>query len=173
MNAKGRYSSARVSETETSDTRIRPVTSSHIAGLIRLGSEANLNPWSAQNYLDELQTPNSIMLVLEAQNARPIGFIVGRIVASSTYEDSFDAEIYNVAVAETHRRMGFGQLLFDNFLENCATHDVRSVWLEVRESNREAIDFYTRNGFEPVQKRNYFYENPREHAVLMRLLLKK
>jgi ribosomal-protein-alanine N-acetyltransferase len=155
------------------DARVRPVAASHIGDLIRLGSEANLNPWTAQNYLDELQTPNSIMLVIEGANARPIGFIVGRIVSSSVSDTSSDAEIYNVAVAEKHQGKGFGQLLFDNFMESCRPHSVQSVWLEVRESNRQAIDFYARNGFEPVQTRNNFYQNPREHAVLMRLLLKK
>jgi len=173
MKVRDRYSSARVSELETAEARVRPVASSHIADLIRLGSEANLNPWTAQNYLDELQTPNSVMVVLEDANARTIGFIVGRIVSSSVDDDSKDAEIYNVAVAEQHRRKGFGQLLFDTFMANCSSHAIQNVWLEVRESNRQAIDFYARNGFEPVQKRNNFYQNPREHAVLMRLLLKK
>ena len=173
MRAKGRYSSARVSETGTSETRVRPLASSHIADVIQLGAEANLNPWTAQNYLDELQTPNSVMLVLEGHNGRPIGFIVGRVVESSTDENSAEAEIYNIAIAEKHRGLGFGQLLFDTFIENCAIHAIKKVWLEVRESNREAIDFYTRNGFESVQTRNNFYQNPREHAILMCLFLKK
>jgi len=173
MKARGRYSSAKVSEVGMADARVRSIASSHIADLIRLGFEANLNPWTAQNYLDELQTPNSIMLVLEGPNARTIGFIVGRVVTSSVNDNSNDAEIYNIAVTEKHRGHGFGQLLFDSFMENCVTQAVETVWLEVRESNRHAIDFYARNGFEPVQKRNNFYQNPREHAILMRLLLKK
>ena len=173
MKAKGRYSSVRVSDIGASDTRVRPLTSSHIADVIRLGSDANLNPWTAQNYLDELQTPNSVMLVLEGPDGRPIGFIVGRVVASSIDDASTDAEIYNIAVSDPYIGKGFGQLLFDTFMENCSVHAVKRVWLEVRESNREAIDFYTRNGFESAQTRNNFYQNPREHAVLMCLLLKK
>jgi ribosomal-protein-alanine N-acetyltransferase len=45
------------------------------------------------------------------------------------------------------------------------------VWLEVRESNHKAIAFYVKNGFEQVQTRPNFYENPREAALLMRLKL--
>ena len=152
--------------------RIRKVGPSHIANLIALASETNLNPWTAQNYLDELQTPNAVMLVLEDENARTIGFIVGRVVTSAN-DGVFDAEVYNIAVAPKERGKGRGQFLFDSFMKTCQAHPISTVWLEVRESNRHAIDFYTRNGFEPVQKRNNFYKNPPEHAILMRLLLKK
>ena len=53
----------------------------------------------------------------------------------------------------------------------CRERRVENIWLEVRESNTRAIVFYTRNGFERVQTRTNFYENPREHAILMRLRL--
>jgi ribosomal protein S18 acetylase RimI-like enzyme len=42
----------------------------------------------------------------------------------------------------------------------------------VRESNRKAIAFYEKNGFESVQTRRHFYNDPREHAILMKLTLK-
>lgn len=152
--------------------RIRPVESIHIGDLIRIAEETNLSPWSAQNYIDELQVAESIMLRLESETNETIGFIVGRTVQGATDEGQTDAEIYNIAIIQTLQQNGFGQQLFDAFTSKCIEIDVSNIWLEVRESNQKAIAFYERNGFEHFQSRNNFYENPREHALLMKLVLK-
>lgn len=152
--------------------RIRSVEASHIADLIRIGEETNLSAWTAQNYLDELQIPDSIMLRLESATNQTIGFIVGRLVQGGTIETEMDTEIYNVAVIENEQKKGLGQRLFDAFVVKCRETGVSNIWLEVRASNQTAIRFYEQNGFGQVQSRNNFYENPREHALLMKLVLK-
>ena len=83
-----------------------------------------------------------------------------------------DTEIYNIAVIENEQEKGFGQQLFAAFTARCQDIGACNIWLEVRASNQKAISFYERNGFEQVQSRNNFYENPREHALLMKLVLK-
>ena len=152
--------------------RIRPVEASHISDLIRIADQTNLSAWTAQNYLDELQITDSIMLRLESAANKTIGFIVGRIVQGGTIETAIDAEIYNVAIVESEQKKGLGQRLFDAFVVKCRQIGVGNIWLEVRASNQKAIRFYEQNGFGHVQSRNNFYENPREHALLMKLLLK-
>lgn len=152
--------------------RIRPVEASHIADLIRIAAETNLSAWTAQNYLDELQITDSIMLRLESGTNETVGFIVGRIVPGGIIEAEIDSEIYNVAIVESEQKKGRGQRLFDAFVVKCREIGVGNIWLEVRASNQKAIRFYEQNGFERVQSRNNFYENPREHALLMKLLLK-
>jgi ribosomal-protein-alanine N-acetyltransferase len=155
------------------DSRIRPIEPANIADLILIGEATGLSPWTAQNYLDELKNENAIMLRLVAEDDNSIiGFVVGRLVAAAETTDGLDAEIYNIAVVEPEQRKGCGQTLFDAFVGICGTRNVSTVWLEVRESNDKAIRFYQRNGFDPVQTRNHFYENPREHAILMRRKLK-
>lgn len=160
------------SENPATYPRIRPVEAKHIADLIRIADETNLSTWTAQNYLDELQIPDSIMLRLESATNETIGFIVGRIVPGGTVEAEIDTEIYNVAIVQREQKKGRGQGLFNAFVAKCREIGVRSIWLEVRASNQKAIRFYEQNGFEQVQSRNNFYENPREHALLMKLMLK-
>lgn len=154
------------------ELRIRQVDRSHIGDLIWIADETELSPWSAQNYLDEFQISGSIMLRLESEQNVTIGFVVGRIVEGGVVEAEPQAEIYNIAVQEAEQGKGFGQMLFDAFIAKCEENDVSSVWLEVRESNVKAIGFYKSNGFEQVQTRNNFYNNPREAALLMKLVLK-
>ena len=155
------------------ENRIRSIEASHIGALIALGEAANLSPWTAQSYLDELKEPRSIMLRLESPENETIGFIVGRIVAAADDEHAVDADIYNIAVDLAAQGNGNGQLLLDEFLAKCLESFVRNVWLEVRESNDTAIRFYARNGFFAVTTRKHFYSNPPEHALLMRLDLTK
>jgi len=152
--------------------RIRSVETSHIADLIRIAEETNLSRWSAQSYIDEMKIPDSIMLRLETGDNATVGFVVGRFVPGGQIEVVTDAEIYNIAITENAQEKGFGQLLFDAFKNLCRERNAANIWLEVRESNDKALKFYEKNGFERVQTRPSFYENPREHAVLMKLILK-
>ncbi len=151
--------------------RVRDIEASNVAELIRIGEKEKLSPWSAECYFAELKNPDSIMLRLVSDLNRSIGFIVGRIVMSAS--EGLDAEIYNIAVTGNEQGKGYGQILFDAFSDRCRERAVDTIWLEVRQSNQTAISFYERNGFRAVQKRNHFYENPREHGWLMRADLKK
>ncbi len=154
------------------NARVRPVEAAHIGDLIRLGEETNLSRWTAQSYLEELKNATAILRRLVAHDNSTIGFIVGRTVVGGDVDTQLDAEIYNIAVAGHHQRTGCGQILFDAFVETCKERKVRNIWLEVRESNEKARRFYEKNGFESVQTRPSFYDNPREHALLMKLVLK-
>lgn len=157
---------------ESDDVRIRPVKALHVGDLIRIADATNLSPWTAQCYLDEMRNDDSVMLRLVAWDNSTIGFVVGRLVAGGEVHARLDAEIYNIAVNEPMQGRGLGQLLFDAFLAVCSEREVENIWLEVRESNEKALRFYARNGFAKIQTRRHFYHNPREHAVLMRCVLK-
>lgn len=157
----------------TSDEpRIRGVEAAHISELIRIGDETNLSHWSAQSYLEEMKNADAVMLRAVGEDNSTIGFVVGRLVVGGDVKMRTDAEIYNIAVTRSEQRRGRGQLLFDSFLAVCREKEAATIWLEVRESNLQAIAFYEKNGFMPVQTRRSFYDNPREHAILMKLVLK-
>lgn len=151
--------------------RIRPVETAHIGDLIRLGASANLSPWTAEHYVDELKNPNAILLRLVSPDNTIIGFVVARLVMGGAIEMTTDAEIYNIMIDGEYRRRGLAQLLFDTFIDTCRKRKAVNVWLEVRESNTPALNFYKKNGFQPVHTRRNFYKDPPEHALLMRLVL--
>jgi ribosomal-protein-alanine N-acetyltransferase len=151
--------------------RIRPVESPHIADLLHIASETHLNYWSAESYLDEIKKSNSIMFRVEADDNRTLGFIVGRVVPAADDAAAVDADIYNIGVENPDQRRGLGQLLLDAFTSECQRQSVRSIWLEVRESNDKARSFYLKNGFVPVTLRKGFYADPPESAIVMRRFL--
>ncbi len=65
-------------------------------------------------------------------------------------------EINYLVVDEEYRRRGIAQKLFDYVLCN---NSFESVSLEVRSNNDSAINFYLKNGFKVVSKRERYYGN--------------
>lgn len=138
------------------------------AELIRkIAFASGIDAWTVGGYIDEIKSHNSIVLKAVDDRDGVVGILVARIVPSG--DSGNDAELYNIAVLPEHRRIGRGQALLDEFLELLRIEDVRNVWLEVRESNVNALTFYRKNGFECEITRPNFYANPAENAVVMRL----
>ncbi len=86
------------------------------------------------------------------------GFIVSRKVL----ED--EREILNLAVAPELRRRGVARAL----LLRCLEGFEGSVFLEVRASNKAAIEFYKCHKFQEVSRRAEYYEIPTESAIVMK-----
>ena len=132
----------------------------------QLALDVRIDAWSAKEYSDEISRPNSIVLKA-SYHGELIGFLVARIVPGPT--DKPDAELYNIAVSPSCKRQGIGTKLLATLIERLESFGVRSLWLEVRESNSEAIGFYRSHGFCSELTRPKFYSNPTENAVIMRL----
>ncbi|MBI1968042.1 MAG: ribosomal protein S18-alanine N-acetyltransferase [Gemmatimonadetes bacterium] len=90
---------------------------------------------------------------------------VGYVVA---HYGADEAEILNLGVAPEHRRCGVGKALVEQMLATLAAKGVRSVYLEVRESNAAARRLYEQLGFTPVGLRPNYYRRPPEAAVVLR-----
>jgi ribosomal-protein-alanine N-acetyltransferase len=119
--------------------------------------------WDRRDFTAELGHSPSTLFVLRASGA-PVAFVVVRLQAE-------DLDIVNLAVAPEARRRGFGRRLLSLLLDHAASKGVKSVFLEVREGNREARKLYASAGFEETQRRPGFYLEPREDAILMRLAM--
>ncbi len=87
-----------------------------------------------------------------------VGFIVVRAVAG-------ECEILNLAVAPGARRQGVGRQL----LSDAVQRHPGEFFLEVRESNQAARQFYEVLGFRKITKRLQYYANPVESAIVMKL----
>ena len=88
------------------------------------------------------------------------GFISSRRIA-------VEAEILNLAVKPEFRRQGLGQALVHVVLERFCRDGALQVFLEVRESNHGAISFYQRLRFHQVGRREAYYSDPPEAALVL------
>jgi ribosomal-protein-alanine N-acetyltransferase len=88
------------------------------------------------------------------------GFLVSRQTAPG------EREILNLAVEPAKRRRGIARELLSVELQSAS-----GQWfLEVRESNRAALNLYETLGFENVGQRDSYYTNPAETGIVMKLI---
>jgi ribosomal-protein-alanine N-acetyltransferase len=80
-----------------------------------------------------------------------------------------EAHITNIAVRESYRRRGIGELLLISLIELSLELGAHLVTLEVRVSNTVAQSLYAKYGFAQVGLRRGYYTDNREDGVLMTL----
>ncbi len=155
-----------------------------IEEVCRLAKQSGLENWKFSDYSDEINKPGSFPLTAIYKN-KLVGFVIARLImqiySNSNNElnskikakniKTVEIEIYNIAVSENHRNKNIGTQLIKKLLENilCIRKETRViVWLEVRQSNFRAINFYKKNNFELQYTRKKLYIHPTEDAVVMK-----
>ncbi len=141
---------------------IRPMTDKDIEEIYRLEKEIFADSWSLDMIKDEIEN-NKLKkpYILEVDN-KIAGYAFVWII-----ED--EVHLNNFAVHPNFRRKGLGlkliRFIFDEFKK------YRNMFLEVRQSNKEAIDLYHKVGFNIFFIRKHYYSNG-ENAVVMHKELK-
>lgn len=83
-----------------------------------------------------------------------------------------EGQITNIATHPDHRRQGYGKAVVEALIRYAKNNHLESISLEVRESNRAAIELYSALGFKVEGKRKDFYTKPTESALVMVLKVK-
>ncbi|MDY4010052.1 MAG: ribosomal protein S18-alanine N-acetyltransferase [Fusobacterium gastrosuis] len=82
--------------------------------------------------------------------------------------DSIDCyEILKIAVDNNYRRMGHAKSLLEEIVIKEGVK--KDIFLEVRESNIAAINFYKKNRFNQISIRKNYYKDNNENAIIMKL----
>lgn len=88
-----------------------------------------------------------------------------KILAYLIIMDSFDCfEILKIAVLNEARRKGIATNLI-----KIKEIQEKSIFLEVRKSNENAINFYIKNEFKKISERKNYYKDNNEDAIIMKL----
>jgi len=139
---------------------IGPMTEADVAAVAALEAENFSRPWSYDAFLKILSDENYIVMIAKKEDA-----FLGYCVLLCTGEE---ADITNVCTAPSARGKGVATEMLTALMEEGRSRGVVEFFLEVRESNTPARGLYTKLGFEEIGLRKNYYEEPREHAVLMK-----
>ena len=143
------------------DVVIRNLTTADVPAISEILQESpEAAPWSTESLLASTE--------FEAWIAHLDGYIAG-ILIGRIAADEF--EILNMAVYRAHRRSGIGSRLLESALEFSRTAGSARAYLEVRASNAPAIALYARHGFAECGRRDRYYRDPVEDALLLSLCL--
>jgi [ribosomal protein S18]-alanine N-acetyltransferase len=145
--------------------RIRAMIEADLDAVLSIASALPSAPhWPREAYEAALESevwPQRIALVAESAGS-VVGFSVAVIVAG-------EGEIESIAVDPGWQRRGIGMELLRELQRALAAGGALAIVLEVRESNLAAANLYEQAGFREVGRRQGYYRDPVEDAVLMQL----
>lgn len=138
---------------------LRLLDKTDLEDVMTVERSAHAYPWRQSSFEDCLQGRQKCWLAF-AENS-----LCGLVVISHA---GGDAEILNLSVHPGFQRKGIGRLLVNHAIEQTQSK-ADMLFLEVRRSNKKAIDLYTKEGFFEIGERKGYYPtvNGREDAILM------
>lgn len=143
---------------------IRPATDADLDAVCAIEEIANPSPWSRDAFTAEMNRDISMVDVLVSDSGEVVGFAVHWVVAG-------EAHLLNVAVAQSHRRRGLGRRLVEHVVRCARERDGTYLMLEVREGNGPARRLYEALGFGLVARRERYYRDNHEAALVLGLVL--
>ena len=144
------------------EVRIRRMTAADLDRVMEIAEGLKDAPhWTRTAYLAAIDPEAaSRRIALVAKIGDVVGFTVASVVAPQ-------AELETIAVAGEFQRRGVARRLFAALTGELNAAGVRNVLLEVRASNGRALGFYQSLGFQESGRRQRYYANPEEDALLL------
>lgn len=141
------------------ELKFRLLAATDIPVVMELERSAHSHPWRQSSFESCVNGRQKCWL------AEHHGELVGYVVVT---HGGGDAELLNISVAPKFQRKGVGSCLLQHAVTYVKPH-ADMLFLEVRVSNRKAIELYAKEGFFEVGMRKNYYPtvNGNEDALLM------
>jgi ribosomal-protein-alanine N-acetyltransferase len=139
---------------------IRALTKTDIDAVATLSLSTFSDGWNADMINGSFSQNGFLGLVYEVDNK-----IVSAITATYLFDE---AEVLFIVTDKNYQRRGYADTLLKTALSELFGRGVKSVFLEVRQSNVGAIKLYSSNGFTKIAEREKYYGD--ETAIIMKAL---
>ena len=126
----------------------------------KIECEVNPSPWKYETFLSSFEVGHKGLIC--KHDSEIIGFIIFSPINP-------EAHILSISVTKKIQSKGVGSLLLQSMLDQCAAMNYKKIFLEVRTSNLQAINFYQKFGFSKDAIRDNYYRDNSEDALLMSL----
>ena len=129
------------------------------SAIVEIENVTNQLPWTKQQFISSMEVGHHSLVLEET------GMVVGFAIYSPIIPES---HLLNIAIDPAHQGKGFGKNLLQHVILQNETMGVKIISLEVRVSNKTAINLYENLGFSKDAIRpNYYSGSPKEDALLM------
>lgn len=121
-------------------------------------------PWTRAIFEQSMESKNHCVVMLYR------GELIGHAVVSSVVDEF---HLLNLCVNPAWQGQGLGRCMLQHLIKKARADELALFFLEVRVSNRSAIELYRSEGFNEVGLRPNYYpaEEGREDALLMTMQL--
>jgi ribosomal-protein-alanine acetyltransferase len=121
--------------------------------------------WAESFYSGLFEEKATARISLVAEDAGGVrGFLIARVFGD-------ECELENIVVAEASQRRRIGSRLIRALIDAVDGQKAKRIFLEVRESNAAARSCYDACGFSIAGRRESYYSDPAEAALLYTLAL--
>ena len=148
---------------KNSPVKIFPLAEEHLDAVLAIEKRVFTEPWRREDFQRLTDNPEAISLA-----ALDEGRVVGYSCCWTVIET---AELGNLAVEPEFQGRGVARALLEATIKACRKKMIAMLFLEVRCSNRRAIELYERYGFVRIGLRRGYYTHPVEDALIMKLSL--
>ena len=132
----------------------------HLEEAYKIECEVNPSPWKYETFLSSFEVGHKGLIC--KNNSEIIGFIIFSPINP-------EAHILSISVIKKIQSKGVGTLLLRSMLDQCKAMNYKKIFLEVRTSNLQDINFYQKFGFINDAIRDNYYTDNSEDALLMSL----
>jgi ribosomal-protein-alanine N-acetyltransferase len=165
------------------EARLEPLTIERLDAVCAVEQTAYSHPWTRANFTDSIAVGYHCQCLLapvagtgiEAARLSPLTslgeMLIGYFVAMKGVDE---VHLLNITVAPAFQRQGWAPLMLEALTGWSRAQGAQWLWLEVRQSNRRALDIYLRQGYRTVGVRKGYYpgaEGGREDAIVMSMRL--
>jgi ribosomal-protein-alanine N-acetyltransferase len=119
-------------------------------------------PWPERSFRFEVTDNPAARCWVAEMDGQVVGMLVLWMIVD-------EAHIASLATHTEFRRRGIAKQLLVEALDNACSEGARTAFLEVRASNEAARRMYQKFGFEEVGRRERYYKDNNEDAILMTL----
>lgn len=133
-----------------------------ILKISELEKECFSDPWTYRMFVEDFSSK-----LFYGVCAVEDGEIVGYACETVLFEN---AEVDNIAVAESCRRRGVGKKLLKKLETEAKERGARVILLEVRVSNAPAMTMYLKEGFKGIYVRPRYYPDGEDAVVMQKEL---
>ena len=144
--------------------RLAAMREADLDEVMTIESAIYTHPWTRGNFADSLRAGYECRVLRCGPEL--YGYFVLMVAAG-------EAHLLNLSMAVRHQRRGHGSMLLREAAGIARSLGARSLFLEVRPSNRAAQALYTRFGFRKIAVRRGYYpaHAGREDALVLTLPL--
>ena len=139
---------------------IRPARDSDLDEIAKLELVSFESPWKREFFVSELVAPGRYNRVATDLEYSFVGYLFSMFILDEMH-------VTKIAVIESARRKGVARMLIEDTIRFGLDQGIRHLSLEVRESNKSAIEFYKTLWFDVVYRRRAYYPDG-EAAIVMK-----
>lgn len=139
---------------------IRRANPNDLEAIEEIEEQSFSDPWSRKDIASYICSEDGMCFVAQDDSGETVAYIVGRIIAP-------EGEIYRIATRPEKRGRGIGYRLLSFAMKTERGRGLETVFLEVRSMNAAAISLYKSYGFKEISRRNSYYKNPTDDAIIM------